>query len=126
VQRATLTMRDVLRSPYKVTLLVGGNVAATLLSTGCLAACVAAFGASASFWSLLAANIAVVTVASIVPIPGGGTAVGTVGLSAVLVSFGIPDHVAVAVALTNQVVYYYRPAIPGWFATRLLFRQDYL
>jgi uncharacterized membrane protein YbhN (UPF0104 family) len=101
-------------------------VLATLLSTACLAACVAAFGASVSFWSLLAANIAVVTVASIVPIPGGGTAVGTVGLSAVLVSLGIPDHVAVAASLTNQLIYYYLPAIPGWFATKHLFRQDYL
>ncbi len=126
VQRASSTMLVVLRSPYKLTLLVGGNVLATLLSTACLAACVAAFGASASFWSLLAANIAVVTVASIVPIPGGGTAVGTVGLSAVLVSFGIPDQVAVAAALANQLVYYYLPAIPGWFATKHLFRQDYL
>ena len=104
VQRASSTMLVVLRSPYKLTLLVGGNVIATLLSTACLAACVAAFGASVSFWSLLAANIAVVTVASIVPIPGGGTAVGTVGLSAVLVSFGIPDQIAVAAALTNQLV----------------------
>ena len=126
VQRATSTMQVVLRSPYKVALLLGGNVLATLLSTACLAACVAAFGGNASFWSLLAANIAVVTVASIVPIPGGGTAVGTVGLSAVLVSFGIPDHVAVAAVLANQLVYYYLPAIPGWFATKHLFRHDYL
>ena len=61
-----------------------------------------------------------------VPIPGGGTAVGTVGLSAVLVSFGIPDNVAVAAALANQLVYSYLPAIPGWFATKHLFRHDYL
>jgi undecaprenyl-diphosphatase len=126
VQRATSTMRAVLRSPYKLALLIGGNVVATLLSTACLFACVAAFGGSASFWALLAANIAVVTVASIVPIPGGGTAVGTVGLSAVLVSFGVPDHIAVAASLTNQLIYYYLPAIPGWFATKHLFRHDYL
>jgi uncharacterized membrane protein YbhN (UPF0104 family) len=75
---------------------------------------------------LLAANIAVVTIASTVPIPGGGTAVGTVGLSAALVSFGIPRDVAVATVLTNQLIYYYLPAIPGWFATRHLGRHDYL
>jgi uncharacterized membrane protein YbhN (UPF0104 family) len=126
VQRATSTMRAVVRSPYKLVLLIGGNVVATLLSTACLFSCVAAFGGSASFWALLAANIAVVTVASIVPIPGGGTAVGTVGLSAVLVSFGVPDHIAVAASLANQLIYYYLPAIPGWFATRHLFRHDYL
>jgi uncharacterized membrane protein YbhN (UPF0104 family)/tRNA A-37 threonylcarbamoyl transferase component Bud32 len=126
IQRASSTMTTVLRSPRKLTLLLTGNVLAILLSTSCLAACLAAFGASTSFWSLLAANIAVMTVASTVPLPGGGTAVGTVGLSAVLVSFGIPDTAAVAAVLANQLVYYYLPAIPGWFATRHLFRQDYL
>ena len=62
----------------------------------------------------------------IVPIPGGGTAVGTVGLSAVLVSFGVPKEVAVAAVLANQLVFNYLPAIPGWFATRDLVRRDYL
>jgi uncharacterized membrane protein YbhN (UPF0104 family) len=61
-----------------------------------------------------------------VPIPGGGTAVGTVGLSAVLVSFGVAKDVAVAAVLANQLVYYYLPALPGWFATRDLVRRDYL
>jgi uncharacterized membrane protein YbhN (UPF0104 family) len=126
VRRAASTMRAVLRSPRRLTLLIGGNALATLLATGCLQACLSAFGGSASFWSLLAANIGVVTVASIVPIPGGGTAVGTVGLSAVLVSFGVREQVAVATALTNQLVYYYLPAIPGWFATKHLIRHDYL
>jgi uncharacterized membrane protein YbhN (UPF0104 family) len=74
----------------------------------------------------MAANIAVMTVASTVPIPGGGAAVGTVGLSAVLVSFGIRDNVAVAAALANQLVYSYLPAIPGGFATKHLFQHDYL
>ena len=74
----------------------------------------------------MAANIAVMTVASTVPIPGGGAAVGTVGLSAVLVSFGVSNNVAAAGALANQLVFYYLPAIPGWFATRQLLRHDYL
>jgi uncharacterized membrane protein YbhN (UPF0104 family) len=126
VRRGASTMQLVLRSPSKLTLLIGGNVLAVLLSTACLAACLAAFGGYTSFWSLMAANIAVVTVASTVPIPGGGTAVGTVGLSAVLVSFGVHDTVAVAASLANQLVYYYVPAVPGWFATRHLLQHDYL
>jgi undecaprenyl-diphosphatase len=126
VRRAASTMQTVLRSPRQLTLLIGGNVAATLLATACLAACLFAFGGSASFWSLLAANIGVMTIASLVPIPGGGTAVGTVGLSAVLVSFGVTKEVAVATVLANQLIYYYLPALPGWFATKHLFRHDYL
>jgi uncharacterized membrane protein YbhN (UPF0104 family)/tRNA A-37 threonylcarbamoyl transferase component Bud32 len=124
--RALVTIWDAFRSPWQMTLLVGGNAVATLLSTWCLMACLAAFGGGASFWSLLAANIGVVTIASLVPIPGGGTAVGTVGLSAVLVSFGVTRDVAVAAVLANQLAYYYLPAVPGWFATRDLIRRDYL
>jgi uncharacterized membrane protein YbhN (UPF0104 family) len=116
----------VIRSPRRLTLLVGGYALATLLATWCLQAVLVAYGGSVSFWSLLAVNIGVVTVASIVPIPGGGTAVGTVGLSAALVAFGVPEHVAVATALMNQLVYYYIPALPGWFATKHLIRGEYL
>jgi uncharacterized membrane protein YbhN (UPF0104 family) len=126
VHRAATAMRIVLRSPRRLVLLIGGYATAILLSTWCLQACLAAFGGSASYWSLLAANIAIMTVASIVPIPGGGAAVGTVGLSAVLVSFGVAQQVAVATALANQVIYYYLPAIPGWIATKHLLRHDYL
>jgi undecaprenyl-diphosphatase len=126
LSRAMHTMADSLRSPGLVALLVGGNVVATVMSTWCLQLCLVAFGGHVSFWALLAANVGVVTVASIVPVPGGGTAVGTVGLSAVLVSFGVPKEVAVAAVLANQLIYYYLPAVPGWFATRDLVRRDYL
>jgi glycosyltransferase 2 family protein len=126
ITRATTTMWSALRSPRHVGLLVGGNVLAILLSTWCLQACVIAFGGDTSFWGLLAANIAIMTIASTVPIPGGSTAVGTVGLSAALVSFGVSRDVAVAASLANQLVFYYLPAIPGWFATRHLARHDYL
>jgi undecaprenyl-diphosphatase len=119
-------MADALRSPGLVALLIGGNVVATVMSTWCLQLCLVAFGGHVSFWSLLAANVGVVTIASIVPVPGGGTAVGTVGLSAVLVSFGVPKEIAVAAVLANQLIYYYLPAVPGWFATRDLVRRDYL
>ncbi len=126
LSRATHTMAEALRSPGLLALLIGGNVVATIMSTWCLELCLIAFGAHVSFWALLAANVGVVTIASIVPVPGGGTAVGTVGLSAVLVSFGVPKEVAVAAVLANQLVYYYLPAVPGWFATRDLVRREYL
>jgi uncharacterized membrane protein YbhN (UPF0104 family) len=126
LRRAVATMWDALRSPGHLALLIVGNVVATVMATWCLALCLLAFGGHVSFWALLAANVGVVTIASIVPIPGGGTAVGTVGLSAVLVSFGVPREVAVAGVLANQLIFYYLPAIPGWFATRDLVRRDYL
>jgi len=126
VQRAATTIGTSLRSPRLLGLLIGGNVLAALLSTWCLQACLVAFGGHASFWALLAANLAVVTIASTVPVPGGGTAVGTVGLSGALVTFGVREDIAVAAVLANQLIFYYLPAIPGWFATRHLLRRDYL
>ncbi len=126
LSRATTAITDALRSPRHVTLLIGGNVVATVMSTWCLQACLVGFGGHVSFWALLATNVGVVTIASIVPIPGGGAAVGTVGLSAVLVSFGVPKEIAIAAVLANQLAFNYLPAIPGWFATRDLVRRDYL
>jgi undecaprenyl-diphosphatase len=126
VRRAASTMMGALRSPRQVALLLGGNVLATLLATWCLQACLVAFEGHVSFWPLLAANVGVVTVASLVPIPGGGNAVGTVGLAAVLVAFGVPKDVAVATVLANQLIYFYLPALPGWFATEHLVRHEYL
>jgi uncharacterized membrane protein YbhN (UPF0104 family) len=82
----------------------------------CLQACLAAFGATLSFWSLLPANIFLGTLASLVPIPGGSTAVASVGLSGALVAFGVPKEIAVAAVLTNQLVVSYLPAVPGWVA----------
>ncbi len=63
---------------------------------------------------------------AIVPIAGAGAAVSTIGLSGALVAVGVDKNVAVATALTNQLVVTYLPAIPGWLATRDLIGRDYL
>ncbi|HZP27381.1 MAG TPA: lysylphosphatidylglycerol synthase domain-containing protein [Acidimicrobiia bacterium] len=126
VQRAAATLWNALRSPRLLALLLGGNVVAALFSGYCMLACLLAFGGRASFWAVLAAYIGVVTIAAIVPIPGGGTAVSSVGMSGALVALGVPEQVAIASVLVNQIVYNYLPAVPGWFATRDLARHDYL
>jgi len=89
-------------------------------------ACFAAFGTSANFWTLLSFSIVIGTIASLVPIPGGGTAVTSVGMSGALAAAGAPIEAAVAAALVNQVVVSYLPALPGWFATKDLLRAQYL
>jgi uncharacterized membrane protein YbhN (UPF0104 family) len=106
--------------------LVVGNVAVTLMEAGCLAASLAAFGESVPFGPLLAVNIAVGTISALVPISGGGSAVSAVGLSGGLVALGVARPIAVAAALANQVAMTYLPAIPGWFATRHLLKNEYL
>lgn len=126
IRQAASTLWSALRSPRNLALLVGGNAATAVLFGWCLFACIQAFGTSPSIWTLLVVNIGVTTVASLVPIPGGTTAVSTVGVSGALTAFGVPTEVAVSAVLANQLVVNYVPAIFGWFATKDLLDHDYL
>jgi uncharacterized membrane protein YbhN (UPF0104 family) len=114
------------RSRRQLGLLLGGNVVVAILYAACLLCCLLAFDGSLSLWTLLALTIGVGTLAALVPIPGGGTAVGSVGMAGALAAFGVPTHVAVATVLANQLAVNYLPAVPGWFATRHLLQRRYL
>ena len=126
IRQAGLTMWRALASPGRVALLVAGNVAAQCLYAGSLLACLHAFGSSVNFWTILAMNIGISTIASLVPIPGGGTAVTSIGLAGVLTSLGVPAPSAAAAVLAHQVAVSYLPAIPGWFAMNDLIRKGLL
>ncbi|HEY8216449.1 MAG TPA: lysylphosphatidylglycerol synthase transmembrane domain-containing protein [Acidimicrobiia bacterium] len=126
VKSAVTTMRDALRSPRRVFELLVGNIVNALMYATVMLFCIYAFGGSINFWTLLAINIFVSTLASLVPIPGGGTAVSAVGMSGALTAVGIPTEVAVAAVLANQLVANFIPAVPGWFATNNLLHDDYL
>ena len=91
-----------------------------------LDACIVAFGGHINYWTLLSLNIFVGTIASLVPIPGGGTAVSSVGMTGALTAVGISTEIAVAAVLANQLVANFIPAVPGWFATKNLLNDDYL
>jgi uncharacterized membrane protein YbhN (UPF0104 family) len=118
MRRGSAVIWQGLRSPRRILLLVVGNAFGTVLAALSLQACLVAFGERLSFWTVLLAHTGINTVAAFVPIPGGGAAVGTIGITGILVAFGVPDSVAVAAVLTSQVVGSYLPAIPGWLATR--------
>jgi undecaprenyl-diphosphatase len=126
VKSATATMWEALRSPRRVALLLGGNAINALMYAGVYMACIAAFGGSVNFWTLLALNILIGTIASLVPIPGGGTAVSSVGMSGALAAVGVPTAIAVAAVLANQLVTSFIPAVPGWWATNDLLEDGYL
>jgi uncharacterized membrane protein YbhN (UPF0104 family) len=117
---------SVLRSPRRLTLLIGSDLLYAVIGVAVYEACLAAFNTSANFWSLASISILISTLASLVPIPGGGTAVTSVGMSGALAATGVPVEAAVAAALVNQVVVSYLPAIPGWFAMKDLLRAQYL
>jgi uncharacterized membrane protein YbhN (UPF0104 family)/tRNA A-37 threonylcarbamoyl transferase component Bud32 len=126
VMQAMHTIKEALRSPKRIMLLLVGNMLASLTYGLVLLACIEAFGGSISYWTLLAANIFVGTIASLIPIPGGNTAVSAVGLSGFLVAAGVPDSIAVAAILADQLVVSFIPAIPGWIATKDMFKRGYI
>jgi uncharacterized membrane protein YbhN (UPF0104 family) len=126
VTRAWVTVSAALRSPRQVLFLVVGAVGTAVLYALCLGACLKAFDLTLSFWTLLALSIFFGTIAQLIPLPGGGTAVSSVGMSGALIGFGVPTEAAVAAVLLNQVVVNYLPAVPGWFATEHLLHHDSL
>ncbi|HLM18425.1 MAG TPA: lysylphosphatidylglycerol synthase transmembrane domain-containing protein [Acidimicrobiia bacterium] len=126
IQRALGTVWDAVKTPSRLALLIGGNVVAQCLYAASLLACLEAYGASINFWTLLALNIGISVIASLVPIPGGGTAVSAVGLAGMVTAFGVPAAAASAAVLTHQLAVTYLPAVPGWFATNDLVKKGML
>lgn len=126
VKRAGRTVWAAVKTPARLALLIGGNIGAQCLYAASILVCLWAFGASANFWTLLALNIGISLIASLVPVPGGGTAVSVVGMAAALSAVGVPDAAASAAVLAQQVAVTFLPAIPGWFATRDLIRKRML
>ena len=87
---ATSAIWSIVRSPSRLSLLIGGNALANVLYATCLLACLRAFGGTLSFWTALALVALTGLVSSLVPFPGGSTAVGALGLSGALAAFGVP------------------------------------
>lgn len=126
VRHAAAELWSAVCSPRRLGLMLGGNMAVALLFGLSLSACLVAFGAHVSVWSVIAVAVGISGLAGLVPIPGGGTAVSAVGMSGALVALGVSQVTAVGAVLANQVVATYLPAIPGWFATRDLVKRDHL
>ncbi len=123
VVSAASTIWAAVRSPSRLALLILGNFGVSIVYAFVLLACIAAYGGSVDYWSLLAANIGISTIASLVPVPGGNTAVASIGMSGALVALGVPEAVAVAAILTQQLVVSYIPAFPGWLASNDLLKR---
>jgi uncharacterized membrane protein YbhN (UPF0104 family) len=121
---ATSVLRG-LRSPTKVALLIGGNVAARLLLAAILSTSLLAFGIRLPLAELLLVNTLVSLFAGIMPIPGG-IGVAEAATTAGLVAFGVPDATAVAAAIVFRLVTFYLPPIWGVAATRRLRQQGFI
>lgn len=126
VQSAWVVISAAMRSPRQITQLVFGWAANAFLYAFVLSCCVQAFGPAVNFWTILLINTGVSTLAFAVPVPGGSTAVSSVGVAGMLTAVGTSQEVAVAASLAYQVTATFIPAVPGWVAFRNLMSLDYL
>ncbi len=126
VRDAWAVISSALRSPRQIGELVLGWAANALMYGFVLYCCVAAFGPPVNFWTVVLINTGVSTLAFAVPVPGGATAVSSVGVAGALTAAGASQDVAVAASLAYQVTATFIPAVPGWVAFRNLLDLDYL
>lgn len=115
----------VLRSPGKVSLMIGGNLMAQLTQAVILALCLAAFGESESLLSLVLVNTFVSLFAGFMPVPGG-MGVAEAGYSLGLQALGVSADVAVSTALMFRALTFYLPPLWGSLAMRWLRRREYV
>ncbi len=121
---ATEAVRGI-RSPRRIGLLLGGNLAAEILFAVALGAIASGFGYRVGLTELLLINMIVSLLAGLLPIPGG---IGVVegGLMLGLVSAGVPEETAFAIVIVYRLATFYLPPIWGFFALRWLERNRHL
>jgi glycosyltransferase 2 family protein len=119
------TSLHALRTPRKLTMLIGGNVATEILFATALGLFTRALGYPISLPDLLVINMSVSLLSSFIPVPGG---VGVVefGLTLGLTSAGMPEEPALAAVLLYRISTFYLPPAWGFFAMRWLQRNQYL
>ncbi len=115
----------ILTTPRQLGLILGGSIAAQLLYSFCLLACLHAYGASLSVGEIIFVNTSASFLAGLVPVPGGiGVAEAT--LVAGLTAFGIPPEIATATVITHRLFTTYLPPIWGSYAMKRLIAEGYL
>jgi len=116
---------DIVTTPRQLFTVLGGAVAANLLTSACLLACLLAYGDRISFVEIIFVNTSAGFLASLVPVPGG-VGITEAMLVAGLTAFGVPAEIATATVLTHRLFTAYLPPIWGSQAMKWLVREGYL
>jgi uncharacterized membrane protein YbhN (UPF0104 family) len=114
-----------LRSPRRLVMLLGGNLATELLFAIALQIFVRALGYHVGLGEIVFINVCVSLLSGVLPVPGG---IGVVegGLTFGLVRAGVPEETAFAAVLLYRIATFYLPPIWGYFALRWLERNKHL
>jgi glycosyltransferase 2 family protein len=125
VRSAFSSLWSVARDRHKRIALFGGNVGSELLYALALGATCLAYGIDLNLAQLVFVNTAASVLSSLIPVPGGiGAAEGA--LAAGLITMGVDDSTAFAVAITQRLCTFYLPPIWGYFSLQWLSRKGYV
>jgi uncharacterized membrane protein YbhN (UPF0104 family)/tRNA A-37 threonylcarbamoyl transferase component Bud32 len=125
VRSALSGLWSVARIRLKRVELFGGNIASELLYALALGATCLAYGVDLNLAQLVFINTSASVLSSVIPVPGGIGA-AEAALSAGLISMGVDESTAFAIAITQRLCTFYLPPIWGYFGLRWLGRKGYV
>lgn len=113
------------RRPKKIMIALGTSITMTLCNVICLWFCAQALGADFSIVQALLVFTLGVIVGTATPTPGGLGGVEA-GLVAGMLAYGVPSHVALAIALTYRFITYWFSMAIGAVAFTVCRRKKYM
>jgi uncharacterized membrane protein YbhN (UPF0104 family) len=125
VRSAFVGLWSVARVRRKRVELFGGNVASELLYSLALGATCLAYGVNLNLGELVFVNTSAAVLSSVIPSPGGIGA-AEAALAGALISVGVDEPTALAIAVTQRLSTFYLPPIWGYAALRWLGRKGYV
>ncbi|MGH3083468.1 MAG: lysylphosphatidylglycerol synthase domain-containing protein [Gaiellaceae bacterium] len=125
VRSAFSSLWSVARNRRKRIELFGGNIGSELLYALALGATCLAYGVDLNLAQLVFVNTAASVLSSLIPVPGGIGA-AEAALSAGLITMGVDESTALAVAITQRLCTFYLPPIWGYFSLQWLSRKGYV
>jgi uncharacterized membrane protein YbhN (UPF0104 family)/tRNA A-37 threonylcarbamoyl transferase component Bud32 len=115
----------VLKTPSKFALLLGGSALSEMLYAVAMGLCLRSLGLDMPYTSILIVTLFVRFVSGISPIPGG-LGIAEAGLTAGLVSIGVPVEFAFSAAMIYRLCTFYVPPAYGWAVLGVLRKKEYL
>jgi uncharacterized protein (TIRG00374 family) len=123
--RALGGLREVLTTPSKIALMLGGSILVTFTYLLAFITSAEAFDVSTRFATLGAVYLFGAAIATIAPTPGGIGATEA-ALIGGMVAVGVPNSQAVPTVFFFRLVTFWVPILPGWIAYTWLRRTDRL